>query len=269
MPEGPEVTRIAKDLNSLTKGKELLNIKILSNSKYEKKAPDNFQSFLDKLPLRVEEVNNKGKLIYFVLEKNNYIINHLIMSGHWSTEYAKYASLKFEFNNNLNLYFCDMRKFGYVEFLNKEAWKDKLAELGPDFLNNKDFDVSLFKSILERKKRCNISTVLMNQKLISGIGNYLKAEMLYAARINPHRTISSLSEKEIETLFKEGQRIIKTSYRLGGTSKRDYIRPDGEKGTFQDFLKVYSKTTDPEGRKVVREKTKDGRSTYWVPELQK
>jgi formamidopyrimidine-DNA glycosylase len=145
----------------------------------------------------------------------------------------------------------------------------KLSQLGPDFLNNDDFDLDLFTKILKKRKKSNISTILMNQKIISGIGNYLKSEILYAARINPHRSVASLNEEDIDKLFKEGKRIIKASYRMGGTSKKDYVHVDGSKGTFQDFLKVYGKKEDEFGNKIVAEKTKDGRTTYWVPVLQK
>jgi DNA-formamidopyrimidine glycosylase len=269
MPEGPEVTHVANDLNRLVKNKKLANIIILSNSKYEKKAPNNFQSFLKKLPLKVEKITNKGKLIYWCLEGNNFMINHLIMTGYWSENKSNYASLKFEFTNEQTLYFCDARKFGFVEFLTKKELNIKLHSLGPDFLNNPEFDLQLFKIILKRHQRSNISTVLMNQRIISGIGNYLKSEILYSAGINPHRSVASLNENEIENIFKEGKRIIKASYLSGGTSKKDYIHVNGEKGNFQDFLKVYGKKKDPFGNLIVREKTKDNRSTYWVPLLQK
>jgi len=270
MPEGPEVTIIANDLNKLAKNKILTNISILPNSKYENKAPNNFQNFLDKLPLKVEKITNKGKLIFWRMENNNYMLNHLIMTGYWSQEKAKYASLKFDFSNGQELYFCDARKFGFVEFLeNKGELDKKLSTLGPDFLNDNDFDLSLFKTILKRKPKNTISTVLMNQKIISGIGNYLKSEILYAARINPHRLVGSLEDKEIDNIFREGKRIIKLSYKKGGTSKRDYIHVDGNKGSYQDFLQVYGKKRDTMGNEIIREKTKDNRSTYWVPQLQK
>lgn len=270
MPEGPEVTRIAHDLNSYLKNKILSNINILPGSKYVKKVPNNYQEFIDNLPLKIEGVKNKGKLIYFIFEKNNYMLNHLIMTGIWSFEKGKYASLELEIKDNRNIYFCDARKFGFVEFLNNKRDLDiRLSELGPDFLNDDDFDLELFTKILKKKNKSNISTVLMNQKIITGIGNYLKSEILYAARISPYRIIKSLDEKEIAKLFKEGKRIIKASYRLGGASKKDYLHLDGSKGEFQDFLKVYGKKVDDCGYKIIREKTKDNRSTYWVPELQK
>lgn len=268
MPEGPEVTLVADDLHQLIKNKKLLSINILSNSKYEKKAPDNYQQFIDKLPLKVEAVNNKGKLIYFQFEKNNYMINHLVMTGFWSEKNEKYASLEFCFDSK-TIYFCDARKFGFVEFLDSKRDLDiKLSQLGPDFLNDKDFSLSLFTQILRRKNKSNISTVLMNQKIISGIGNYLKAEILYAAKISPHRTISSLSEEDIKEIYQKGRKIIKESYKLGGTSRKDYVHLDGSKGNFQSFLKVYGHKKDPAGRDIKREKTKDNRSTYWVPEVQ-
>jgi len=269
MPEGPEVTRVSRDLNTYLKNKTLININILPGSKYVKKAPNNYKEFIDKLPLKIEGVKNKGKLIYFSFEKHNYMLNHLIMTGFWGHEKGKYTSLEFVLENDDKIYFCDARKFGFVDFLDSKRELDiKLSELGPDFLNDDEFDEALFTKILRKRNKSNISTVLMNQKIISGIGNYLKSEILYAARINPHRSVASLTEENINKIYTEGRRIIKASYRLGGTSKKDYVHLDGSKGNFQDFLKVYGKKEDKLGNKIIAEKTKDGRTTYWVPNLQ-
>jgi len=254
----------------LLKNKILTKINILATSKYTKKEPDNYQIFTDKLPLKIEEIKNKGKLIYWIFDGNNYMINHLIMTGYWGLEKGKYSSLEFETDDGEKIYFCDARKFGFVSFLDSKRELDiKLSQIGPDFLNDNSLDFPLFTKILSRKEKANISAVLMNQKIISGIGNYLKSEILYAAMINPHRSVASLTEVEREKIFIEGKRIIKDSYRLGGTSRRDYVHVDGGKGSFQDFLKVYGKKEDDFGNKVIKEKTKDNRSTYWVIELQK
>lgn len=267
MPEGPEVTLIANDLDKYVKGKKLTNIEILPFSKYVKKAPDNYQSFLDLLPLKVIGVKNKGKLMYWVFEKNNYMLNHLIMSGFWSREKERFASLCFEFNDGSKAYFCDARKFGYVEFFSGEKeLKDKLSELGPDFMKEVKYDY--FFSALKTKPRSNVCSVLMNQKLFSGIGNYLKSEILYSSKISPYRTINSLSDEDIKILFRESKKIVKLSYDNGGVSKKDYVHLNGDKGNFQDMLLVYGKTKDKLGNKILREKTKDNRTTYWVPEIQ-
>ena len=117
--------------------------------------------------------------------------------------------------------------------------------------------------------RWTLSKILMDQTVVSGIGNYLKSEILYASRLNPHRQIENLSHEELETLYQESRRIITESYQSQGMSKRNYIDYEGKKGSFEFKLKVYGKKKDPKGNDIIREKTKDGRSTYWVPKLQR
>ena len=103
---------------------------------------------------------------------------------------------------------------------------------------------------------------MMDQEVISGCGNYIKAEVLYYAGISPLRKISELSEREVELLY-EGLIVIpRISYNYKGLSIRDYSDGYGRKGYFGDKLKVYGK------KNLKRTKTPDGRITYWDPKKQ-
>jgi formamidopyrimidine-DNA glycosylase len=102
----------------------------------------------------------------------------------------------------------------------------------------------------------------MSQNIISGIGNYIKAEALYYAKVSPLRKTGSLNDTEAEKLF-EGIRIIpRVAYNKNGMSIRDYANSKGEKGTYVGDLKIYAQ---PHAKKT---KTSDGRMTHWDPDVQ-
>ena len=268
MPEGGEVLQITTSLNKLLKNKTLIKVKILTGSKYIDKAPNNYLLFTKNLPLKIDSIKCKGKLIYWQFSNGNAMINHLRMTGYWSVnKREKFSSLEFRFENDLSVYFNDVRKFAVIEFAEKfNDIKPLLDKLGPDVL--KDLNYKNFEEIIEKKKRTNITKFLMDQENISGIGNYLKAEILYESKISPHRTVGSLSDDEVKILYENIKKIPKLSYQWKGMSKSDYKDIDGKKGDFEKFLKVYCQEKDIHGNKVKREKTKDGRTTYWVPSIQ-
>jgi DNA-formamidopyrimidine glycosylase len=271
MPEGPEVLQISTSLNKLLKNKTLLEINIIENSQYAKKSPNNYDVFIKNLPLKVEYIKCRGKFIYWLFSNGTVMLNHLKMTGFWSVEKKeKHSTLEFIFKEkNLKVYYTDVRRFGRLEFgKNFGDIKTIFDKLGPDVLNDSSFNFKTFKKIAEKKKRTNITRFLMDQENLSGIGNYLKAEILYASKISPHRTVGNLEEKELKTLYENVKKIPKLSYHWKGMSKSDYKDIDGKKGDFERFLKVYCQTKDHLGNKVKSEKTKDGRTTYWVPDVQ-
>ena len=119
-----------------------------------------------------------------------------------------------------------------------------------------------------RRKNIIICDFLKEQKYFSGIGNYLLSEILYGAEIKPDRKLQDLSDKEIETLLKISVQKIKESHQHGGLTIRSYWDLYGNRGTFP--IKVYRKTVDPLGNKVIADNkiAKDKRTVHWVPQIQ-
>jgi formamidopyrimidine-DNA glycosylase len=111
--------------------------------------------------------------------------------------------------------------------------------------------------------------VLMNQSLIGGIGNYIKAEVLYIAGISPHRLVDSLSDNEFSALNKATRDVVRSSYARRGATISTYKDIDGDVGNFAFYFRVYGRATCENGFSVVRETTKDKRMTHWVPQIQK
>ena len=283
MPEGPEVAIITKGLSSVLKGKYLYNIEITKTSRYRDKAPDGFNKLKTQLsqnlsnsshPIKIKDVSCKGKLIYFELDNNVYILNRLGMSGIWSHQKGKHTSIVLHYDTRYKssphnkLYFIDARHFGIMKIVySKRELNAVLGTIGPDLLNSK-VSLQQFKTILEKHKNKNICKVLMDQTILSGIGNYLKAEILYDSKISPHNKVGAIPKKALERLYKSSVRLIRESFLSAGNSLQYYKNVNSIKGTYEFKLKVYGKKKDPYNNKVIRVNTLDGRNTYYVPSLQ-
>lgn len=278
MPEGPEVTIVAEGLNQILQGKYIINFGVTDNGRYRNKSPDNSVLFGDSLPLLVEKVENKGKLIYFTFSSKKdkfYMVNTLGMSGVWKRRKEKHTCFFFEYTSSLEseevekLYFVDQRHFGTIKFLTtKQDLEKKLKELGPDMLNDPKMNYKLFKERLLKYKHWNIVKVLMCQKIISGIGNYLKSESLYHARISPFLKVEDLSEEQFYNLYQSIRLKIVSSYNQGGVSVKNFVDVDDKKGQYHFTFQVYCEKYDKKGNKVEKVVLDDKRSTYYVPSLQ-
>jgi endonuclease-8 len=278
MPEGPEVNVIKNGLNNQLKNKTLISINFPEGSKFLKKAPSGYNDFTKMLPLKIKEIKSKGKLIYFVFEKGWYMMSRLLLSGGWYLEKApkhNHAELVYKKNENDNkqnsIWFIDQRHFVTLTFTNDiDVMNSTLNDIGPDFLNDK-IEEDEYLEVMKNKKngKKTISQVMMDQSVFSGIGNYLKSEILYEAKVSPKAIINNIPDDILLQIFKITLDKINTSYKAGGASVRNYSDIKGQEGTYSFNFAVYKKKKDPLGNKVIMEKTKDGRTTHWVPELQK
>jgi DNA-formamidopyrimidine glycosylase len=286
MPEGPEVTIIANGLHKLLNNKIILSLKINTKSRYFKKTPDGFIEFNKSLLLnngvKVLEVKNKGKFIYWIFNNGSILFQTLGMSGGWFKHPKSNSGIELTYldestGDEYKLYYDDQRRFGTLKFLNNHntAIKElelKLKTIGPDLLNDSLFSAEDFIKIMRNPKlqNRNITRVITDQKIISGIGNYLKAESLYVARINPHREVGNINDKELSYLFNSIKKKILNSYHVGGASIRHYSDINNVKGIFEFEMEVYGRKITSEGHKVIAEKIAgDTQNTYWCPFIQK
>jgi formamidopyrimidine-DNA glycosylase len=265
MPEGPEVKTIVDALHRLCAGKTILNIRPRSGRYLNKPIVGLRQA---QFPLGVRTVACKGKFIYFNLNEENYIFNTLGMTGNWRTSQDKYSRVEIIFDDNTSIFYSDVRSFGTLKLVQgKDNLNKKLKSIGPDLLSEK-VNFKCFNFRFTRKNK-TVAENLMDQSIVAGVGNYLKSEILYAAKISPHRSVNSLSSNELEKIYKNAKDIIRFSYTMGGATIKDYYTIDGKSGAFSRRFAVYNQTKDPLGNDVVREKTKDKRTTHWVPNIQK
>ncbi len=280
MPEGPEVNIIKDGLNHLLQNKLITDVIFPEGSKFNKKTPDGYNHFKQLLPLKVKEIKSKGKLIYFVFEKGWFLICRLLLSGGWYLEKAakhNHCQIIYEKNekeknkdDNDSIWFVDPRHFATLKWTDdKKVVDDILNDIGPDLLNDKISESEYLEKMKNKKNsKKKIAVVMMDQSVFSGIGNYLKSEILYEARVSPNSVISNIPDTVLSNLFKITLDKIKTSYKAGGASVKNYSDISGKEGEYSFTFAVYQKKKDPLGNKVMMEKTKDGRSSYYVPEIQ-
>jgi formamidopyrimidine-DNA glycosylase len=287
MPEGPEVKLKAKELSKALVGKIYSSVNIISGSikNSEKSVYVDFRrqiSILNKnakrenIRIKFTKVQSKGKYLYFELHLSQrdtstdtwksigykYIGNHFMMTGKWSTQPVDDASVEFAYcsgngNTQSEIFFSDPRGFAYMEVLTRDQITERLKELGPDILEGMPFE--LFKERFETRPRAALASVLSDQHVVSGIGNYLRSDILWKAKLAPRKTVNTLTDKQWQRLYDAAVDIPQKSYSEGGSG--NYMN-----GNYK--MLVYKKDKDPKGNDVVRTKI-GSQNVYWVRKLQK
>ena len=188
------------------------------------------------------------------------------MTGKWSEKKEKHSHFKIETSDNTKIYFTDPRRFGNIKIVSKDQLDKDYYKEG-DFLNYntpiKKYAEYLVNNLKSEQEVCKI---LLNQKYFSGVGNYLKSEILYKAKIHPQKKWNQLTNKEIFNLCNYTKSTIIESYNCGGAELRDFKNP---KKDSKLKLLAYGKEKDEKGRKIINEITKDQRRTFWCPAIQK
>lgn len=290
MPEGIEVKILTECLDTLIVGKEINSVSFVSGRYVTHGVPDGFKAFEKALPLKILSVGCKGKFIYFTLEGGWYIFNTLGLTGSWEFKSDAHTRVIIKVDNS-NIYFSDMRNFGTFKFVNDfKILQKKIDTLGLDIFNPVEFNELNFIKKLDKFPKKTLPEVLMDQKLFSGIGNYIKSECLYRAKLNPHRIVNSLTIAEKKELFDKIKYVVYTAY-FGGNfyavadltgikiekskekqCKKRSLTPKflGIKKPTKDYeFQVYQMNKDPLGNPITSETTKDKRTTHWVPAIQK
>jgi formamidopyrimidine-DNA glycosylase len=218
-------------------------------------------------PCTITDVKVHGKFIYLV-GKPHYIGFTLGMTGNFSPEQSKYARLRFTFANTGDVFFVDIRNFGTVKQFTQKELEHKLDYLGIDPLQN-TIDFRDMATLLTLHGHLTLAEFLMDQRLIAGIGNYLKAEILWHACLSPHRLASSLNSDDVSNLTSAINKVPRVSFENQGASIRNYVTPTQAKGKFSELFEVYQHKIDRHGNTVVKETTRDNRSTFWAPAWQR
>lgn len=285
MPEGAEVRVMADQMNKILAGAILTRFSIISGPYLTNPKPryatlrqqaESLNTRLSTSDVKIDYVRNKGKYIYMQLSTSSggkllksYIMCHVGMAGHWRMVPGDHTMVMLQYAKNREphvLYYDDYRRFGNFYITNAAGAREKLAELGPDVLT-KEFTKETFEHILSNvSQRRKVGELLMDQTVISGVGNYMRADILYGCKISPHRTVASLSKADRVALYKSIVQVAKTSYTQNGTTIATYRDVYAEKGAYQPV--IYGKSKDPLGNPVITE-TLAGRTMHWVPDVQK
>lgn len=254
---------------------------------------ENDDIFVNQGPMKVQSHNVHGKFCWIELENNWYIAFTFGMSGAiyyeptpeilanynkgltkpvTEAQYRQKFHVKFESSDGSCFYFADPRRFGTINISNNRSeLKKKLNKLGPDIFSHTPLTNEQFIKRMRLYNHQNICKALMEQKAISGVGNYIKAEALYHAKVNPWADVSDLTDQNLIDLYDGIKYITQLAYSKCGASLYTYVSSSGEKTDFKQNLKVYAQITDPNGLKVVfvsDSKSPDKRGLHYVPSIQ-
>ena len=269
MPELPEVETTIRGLSVILKQK-ISNVKI-HTSKLRFKIPNNIINILRNS--KISNLRRIAKFIIIDLDKDYSLIIHLGMSGRLKIADKSYKRIKHDhfilyFLSKKILIYHDPRKFGFIDIVKtKDLNKQKyIFSLGVDALSPDLTAKMIFEKI--SKSEVPIKQILLNQRLIAGIGNIYASEILFDSKISPLTLGKDLEISLIMKLIKSIRKILKKAIKYGGSSIRDYRSTDGTLGNFQSNFKVYNK----EGKKIGNDEVKKifqyGRSTFYCPKLQ-
>lgn len=211
-----------------------------------------------------------GKSVWFPLVtkdgKSGFLISQLGMSGSWFLDTQgrdeKNDHLVIE-GNGVKLRYSDPRMFGKMRLFLNETFEETLKHFkwGVDPLTVSPLNLAEVMAKWTKSSK-KIKVLMLDQNVVFGIGNYLASEILYAAKISPHKLGKDLTKEDLLSLAKESQKIIKLAVKTGGYSfAGGYYHPDGTVGTMGPKIKIYDKERCPEGHLVVNENIA-GRSTF-------
>jgi len=290
MPELPEVETIRRDLAACLVGRSFQTIKIISAPTVKNSAAF-FKSHLG--GRKITTIGRRGKLLIFSVSSRKetwYLLVHLKMTGQLIYQNKKiklagghslkneketdlpnkYTRVFFRFKGDGILFFNDLRRFGYIKIVSAPELEKVLRDnYGPEPLT-KEFTIASLKNIFVGKKT-KLKALLLNQKLIAGLGNIYVDESLFAARLNPTRSAGSLKSAEIKKLYLAINRTLKEALKYRGTTFNNYVDSRGRKGNFSRLLRVYGRHGQKCfncGRPIIKKKIA-GRGTHYCSYCQK
>ena len=286
MPELPEVEIVKKSLKKNVKDKKILDV-VITNRNLRFKVEKDFEKILKNR--KIQNVNRYAKNIILELNGNIYVIIHLGMTGTFhlirnnllkNTNLSFYQSKDLPVKHNhiilifkkFRIIYNDPRRFGFFKLLkDKESFKLYLNNIGYEPLD-KNFNLKYLKKSILFRKKC-IKSILLDQKIISGIGNIYANEILFHSGLNPSKKGIKLKDFELKYLYKYSKLVLKKAILKGGSSIRDFRNTEGAKGSFQDNFKVYNKDDHNCPNKKCNYKIKkiniSNRSTFYCENCQK
>jgi formamidopyrimidine-DNA glycosylase len=271
MPELPEVETIVRRLRPCLIGRKIRSVRVLTPSVLRIPQGE-FRRRLRGTIIR--EIQRKGKFILFDLDPAATLVLHLKMTGQvffepFGTEPDGHSHLILAFEEGTGqLRYRDVRKFGFFDLLGHKGQENPpyLAGIGPDPF---EIDPSSFVRLLSSKKR-RIKPLLLDQRVISGLGNIYVDEALFQARIHPLTPASEVPTESLQNLYRVLKRVLSRALRAQGSTLRDYRKPDGKAGRFQHLHQVYGRAGQPcpSCGVGIRKTRVSGRGTHYCPNCQ-
>ena len=272
MPELPEVETVKETLKRQILNKNIKNINIYWDNIIAYPAKDLFITNIKNQ--MIKDINRKGKWLIFELS-DYYLLCHLRMEGKFfikdgSAERVKHEHIIFQLDD-VDLRYHDTRKFGKMHLLKKEELmiRGPLTKVGLE-----PFDEDLTPAYLKAKyknKKIPIKTALLDQSIITGIGNIYADEILFRAKINPLKKANTLTNKELERIIDNTKKVLIEAITMGGTTIKSYTSSLGVTGRFQQELMVHNQKGKPckTCGSVIEKIVVNGRGTYYCLSVKK
>jgi formamidopyrimidine-DNA glycosylase len=272
MPELPEVETVRRGLEKLVVGKTIRDVVVLWPKIIETPEVELFQQQL--AGQTIEKMERRGKFLIFKLTHSD-LISHLRMEGKYEVhdeadEIKKHTHVLLTFTDGSQLRYLDVRKFGRMVLVEKDQglnYRGILA-LGPE-PTPETFKLADFQAGLKRHHK-SIKPLLLDQRLVTGLGNIYVDEALWEAKIHPEQPANTLNEQETAKLYAAIIDVLARAVAAGGTTIRTYLNALGEAGKFQILLNVYSQTGKPCprcGTPIIKTKVAQ-RGTHFCPHCQ-
>tara|TARA_B110000093_G_scaffold179971_1_gene221073 strand:- start:467 stop:1318 length:852 start_codon:yes stop_codon:yes gene_type:complete len=282
MPELPEVETVRRGLEPAMQD-QLIKRADVNRPDLRWPFPPNMAARLT--GARVQGLRRRSKYILVDLDSDETLIIHLGMSGRMLVSgvqigqfYQKHPApekhdhVVLHMGNDARVTFNDARRFGAMDLVpttQVEAHK-LLVGLGPEPLGNSFDETYLATAFLG--KNSPIKSVLLDQKLIAGLGNIYVCEVLFRAKISPMRKAGNLSKARVGKIAPIIREVLEEAIMAGGSSLKDYRQTGGELGYFQHSFKVYGQEGQPcclaSCTGVVARVTQAGRSSFYCPTCQ-
>ena len=282
MPELPEVQTIANQLERELAGKEIVGLVVHNAKSFVGKRSDVISQ-------KIINITRRAKVLTIKLSNKKWLLIHLKMTGQliyvneeiriagghpdhdWHANLPNnHTRLTFEFADGSELFFNDIRKFGWCKVMGEEEMSTYFEKYGPEPLPKINLEYLKEKAVKMNKSA--IKRFLMDQGVIAGIGNIYADEILFASQVHPERTAGSITDTEWQKIALNTEDILSFAIEMGGTTDSDYVNAYGVRGGMQDHLKVYHRTGEPCLKKcggAVERIIVGGRSTHFCPNCQK
>ena len=274
MPELPEVETIVRDLRPELTGRQIIKATLSHDDVLRDVTRRRLLRSL--AGARINDLTRRAKHAVFELDRGRLVIqpgmsgSFLVYDRELTAAESKYAVLRANLDDGRTLVYRDVRRLGTILLLNESGWSEYDAALGPEPLDT-SLTAAKFAARLGRS-RAAIKKVLMDQKMVVGVGNIYANEALFAARIDPSRPANKVTAPEYRELLKHVRRILKSAITSKGTTFRDYRTGTGERGAFQFELLVYDRAGEPCrvcGTRISTTHEIDARSTFFCHRCQR
>ena len=273
MPELPEIHTITTDLNSMISGYSIKKVTVATNYRV---LPNNTEFNKRLTGKTIKQVRRIAKNIIIEMEPKDFLVIHLGLTGRVLVRKPeeindKWVWVVLRLGNKVDtkdLKYCDMRMFGKIGVLSEEEVEKLSQSYGPEPLNEIK-DPKEFLNII-RSKKTIIKNILMDQSIVSGMGNIYVMDALFMAGIHPETPTRNITLEMAHKLLTSSKEILGEGIAHRGATLPDktYVDPYGREGTQQQYFKIYMKKNCPVcGGKVTFKKI-GGRGTYFCPVCQ-